>query len=87
MNKKLILLSFLILVNSSKQKIHARNYFEKRFLERGLSKNLTKVNLIFSFAPSYFYRQDYEKQKRPGTSYQFLLGLQNMFRIIPFFVF
>ena len=33
-----------------------------------------------------FYGQDYEKQKGPGTSYQSLLGLLNMFRKIPFLV-
>ena len=31
-----------------------------------------------------FYGQEYEKQKWPGTSYQSVFGLQNMFRKNPF---
>ena len=45
--------------------------------KKSVSKNLRKVTLIFSFATNPFYGQNYEKQKGPGTSYQFFLGLQS----------
>ena len=48
--------------------------------ERVLSKNLYKVNLIFPLHPVPIYGQDYEKQKGPETSYQYLTRWQNMFR-------
>ena len=42
----------------------------KRLLEISYFKrDHEKGNLIFSFAPSPFYGQDYEKQKGSGTSY------------------
>ena len=44
--------SFLILVNNLKQPLHARNSFKSKI--RGLSKNLKKVNFIFSAEPSPF---------------------------------
>ena len=59
--------------------MHVRN-LKIRYFEKALSKNLLKVNLIFSFTPSSFYEQNYEKQNEHGTSYQSLFGLQNIFR-------
>ena len=53
-----------------------------RYFERGLSKNLKKVNFICSFEPSPFNGQDYKKQKRPRTRDQSLFRLQNKFRKI-----
>ena len=51
-----------------------------------LDSKLKYLNLIFFLHPVPFYGQDYGKQKEPGTSYQFLFELQNMFRKIPFLV-
>ena len=57
-----------------------------RYFERGLSKSLKKGNFIFLLNPVPFNGQNYEKQKRPGTSNQLLFRLQNMFRKIPLLV-
>ena len=57
-----------------------------RYLERGISKTLKKVNFIFSFEPSPFNGQNYQKQKGPGTSDQSLFRLRNKFRKIPLLV-
>ena len=54
-----------------------------RYFERGLSKSLKKGNFIFSFEPVPFNRQNYQKQKGPGTSDQWLFRLRNKFRKIP----
>ena len=56
-----------------------------RYFERGLSKNLKKVNFVFSFEPSPLGGKDYEKQKEPGTSDQSLFRIQNKFTKIPLF--
>ena len=55
-----------------------------RYFERGLSKAFKNVT---SFIPSNlvpFSRQNYQKQKRPGTSDQSLFRLRNNFRKISF---
>ena len=52
-----------------------------RYLKRGLSKSLKKDNFIFCFN-----RQNYQKQKGPGTSDLSLFRLQNKFRKIPLFI-
>ena len=57
-----------------------------KYFERGLSKSLKKVNFIFSFKPSPFIEQSYQKQKGPGTSDQLLFRLPNKFRKIPLLV-
>ena len=62
------------------------NHLKVRYFERRLSKSLKKGNLIFSFEPSPFNRQNYQKQKGPGTSDQSLFRLQNKFRKIPLLV-
>ena len=49
-----------------------------KYFERGLSKSLKKGNFIFSFEPSPFNRQNYQKQKGPGD--QSLFSLWNKFR-------
>ena len=54
----------------------------KRF-ERGLSKNLKKVTSFFLLNPVPFNRQNYQKQKGPGTSDQWLFSLRNKLRKIP----
>ena len=57
-----------------------------RYFERGLSKSLKKVTLFSLSNPVLFNRQNYQKQKEPGTSDQSLFRLQNKFRKIPLFV-
>ena len=55
-------------------------------MNKDYQKALQKVT---SFFPSHlvpFNRQDYQKQKRPKTSDQSLLMLQNKFRKIPLLV-
>ena len=54
---------FFILVNNPKQPLHARNSFETRYFERGLSKTLKKVNFIFSSKPSPFWCTKLSKTK------------------------
>ena len=51
-----------------------------RYFERGLSKSLKKATFFFLLNPVPFNRQIYQKQKRPGTSDQWL------FRKIPLLV-
>ena len=41
-----------------------------RYFERGLSKDLKKVTSFFLLNPVPFNRQNYRKQKGPGTSDQ-----------------
>ena len=58
--------------------MYARNSFENV-----LKKDYQKTLKIFCFFPMHavsFYGQVYEKQKRPGTSYWSLFGLQNLFQ-------
>ena len=50
--------------------------FKIRYFKRGLSKNLRKVNFVFLSNPVPFNGQDYEKQKGPRTSDQWLYRLQ-----------
>ena len=54
MHEKLASDPFLILVNNPKHPLNARNFFENKNFERGLSKCYKKVNFIFSFEPSPF---------------------------------
>ena len=55
-----------------------------QYFERGLSKNLKKVNFIFLLNPISFNGQDYENG--PETSDQSLFRLQNKFRKNPLLV-
>ena len=57
-----------------------------KYFERGLSKSLKKVISFFLSNPVSFNRQNYQKQKGPGTSDQSLFRLQNKFRKIPLLV-
>ena len=53
----------------------------KRLLEISYFKrDHEKGNLIFSFAPSPFYGQDYEKQKGRGTSYLSLWVAKHVYK-------
>ena len=49
-------------------------------------KALNKVTSFFLPNPVPFNRQNYEKQKRPGTSDQWLFRLPNKFRKTPLLV-
>ena len=57
-----------------------------RYFERRLSKSLKNGNFIFSFEPVPFSKQNYQKQKGPGSSDQSLFRLRNKFRKIPLLV-
>ena len=51
------------------------------YFERELSKSLKKkVTLFFLLNPVPFNRQNFQKQKGPGTSDQLLFMLQKKFR-------
>ena len=51
-----------------------------RYFERGLLKRHEKVNFCFLFQTHSFLMDKIMKNKRPGTSDQLLLRLQNKFR-------
>ena len=57
-----------------------------RYFKRGLSKSLKKATFFLLSSPVPFSRQNYQKQKGPGTSDQWLFRLQNKFRKIPLLV-
>ena len=57
-----------------------------RYFERGLSKSLKKVTFFLLLSPVFFNRQNYQKQKGPGTSDQWLFRLRNKFRKISLLV-
>ena len=48
--------ALLILINSSKQSMHARNSFENKIFWKRIIKKPSKNLLDFSFAPSPFLR-------------------------------
>ena len=55
-----------------------------RYFERGSSKSHKKDNFLLNPVP--FNRQNYKKQKRPGTNDQSLYSLRKNFRKIPLLV-
>ena len=57
-----------------------------KYFERGLWKILKKATSFFLLNPVLFNRQNYQKQREPGTSDQPLFRLQNNFRKIPLLV-
>ena len=63
--------------------MHARKYFN---LKEDYQKALKKVTSFFLADPVPFNRQNYQKQKGPGTSDQLLFRLQNKFRKTPLLV-
>ena len=71
-SQKPVLEPFLILVNSQDSQCKQVTLLKTRYFERGLSKKLKTISLIFSFELSPFYVQDYGKQQESGTSYQSL---------------
>ena len=52
-------------------------------MKEDYQKALKKVTSFFLLNPVPFNRQNYQKQKGPGTSDQSLFRLQNKFRKIP----
>ena len=81
MHQKLVPGPFLLLVNISKQPMHARNYF-KTILKEDYQKALKRSTLFFLLNPVPFNGQRYQKQKGPGTSDQSLYRLQNKLKKI-----
>ena len=57
-----------------------------RYFERGLSKSLKNVTLLFLLNPVPFNGQNCKKQEEPGTGDQSYFRLQNQFRKIPLLV-
>ena len=83
MQQKLVPDLFINLVNNPKQPLHTKNYFKTNILKEDYQKVLKKVTSFFLSNPVPFNRQNYQKQKGPGTSDQSLFRLQNKFRKIP----
>ena len=80
MQQKLVPEVFIILVNNPKQLLHARNYFKSKiFCKEDYQKALKKVTFFLLSSPVPFNRQNYQKQKWPGTSDQWLFRLRNKF--------
>ena len=62
-------------------------FFKKQdILKEDYQKALKRVTLFFLSNPVPFNRQNYQKQKGPGTSDQLLFRLRNKFRKIPLLV-
>ena len=84
MQPKLVPDPFLILLNKTKQPLHERNYFKNKVFRKKIIKKPWKSWVcLFLLSPVPFNRQDCEKLKGPGRSYQSLFGLQNKFKKIP----
>ena len=60
--------------------------FKVRHFERGLSKSFKNVTSFVLLNPVPFNIQNYQKQKEPGTSDQWLFRFQNKLRKIPLLV-
>ena len=59
---------------------------KKDILKEDYQKALKKITLFFLSNLVPFNRQDYQKQKGPGTSTQLLFRLRNKLRKIPLLV-
>ena len=59
------------------------NIYQEDILKVDYQKALEKVISFFLSNPAPFTRQNYQKQKGPGTSDQSLFRLRNTFRKIP----
>ena len=55
-------------------------------MKEDYQKALKKLTLFFLMNPVPFNGQNYQKQKRPGTTDQLLFRLRNEFRKIPLLV-
>ena len=55
-------------------------------MKEDYQKPLKMSTLLFLLSPVPFDGQNYQKQKRPGTSDQLIFRLQNKFRKIPLLV-
>ena len=81
MHQNLVPDPFFILINSPKQPLHAKNIFKNKILKEDCQRPFKKLTLFFLSNPVPF-NQGFQKQKGPGTSYQFLFRLQNKFKKI-----
>ena len=52
----------VILVNNTKQPLHARNYFQNKTFRKRIIKNLKRLSIYFSSNPVSFNGLGYEKQ-------------------------
>ena len=59
---------------------------EVDILKENYQKALKKITSFFLLNPVPFNKQNYQKQKGPGTSDQWLFRLRNKFRKIPLLV-
>ena len=57
-----------------------------KYLKEDYQKALKKVTSFFLSNPVHFNRQNYQKQKGPGTTDQSLFRSRNKFRKIPLLV-
>ena len=71
MQKKLVPDLFIISVNNPKQPLHAITYSESKIFRKALKK----VTFFLLFSPVPFNGQNYQKQKGPGTSDQWLFRI------------
>ena len=71
------------LYNFSKYITQNRDWMQEILLKENYQKPLKKVTLFFLSNPAPFNRQNYQKQKGPGTSDQSIFRLQKKFRKIP----
>ena len=85
MLQKLVPDSFFILVNNSKQPLHAINSCKTKYFEAGLSKTFKNINFIFSSNPVSL-NDKVIKNKSPGTSGLSLFRLRKKFTKISLFV-
>ena len=85
MHQKLAADPFFILLNNSKQTLHAGNSFENKKLWKIIIKKPLKSQLYFFFRTQSLFMDSYQKQKGSGTSDQSLFRLRNKFRKIPLF--
>ena len=65
MHQKLVPYTFLILVNKSKQPLHAKNCFKNKKKKEDYQKTLQHLTLFYLLNPISFDEQDHQKQKGP----------------------
>ena len=77
MHQKLVPDPFLILVNNTKQPLHARNSFKNKIyiLKEDYQKALKKLTLFFLLNPVPFNGQSHQIQKGPETGDQLVFRL------------
>ena len=86
MHQKLVPDLFIIFVNNRNSHCMQEIALKVRYFKEDYQKALIKVTLFFLLNPVPFNGQNYQKQKRLGTSDQSLFGLRNKLRKIPLLV-